>query len=94
MTRTNTGGVFAALQDLPLPGHYPCLTLQLNATLYPGIGEVKYVLVLREPVAQLELGRIGGQARWDTQVPRIEEALHRSLQQALYLGGLTQGTES
>lgn len=92
MPKTPTGGVFAALQDLPLPGNYPVLTMQLNATLYASIGELKWVLILREPIAQLELGRIGGQAPWPETTERVEQAVHRALQQALYLAGLTQGT--
>jgi len=45
-------------QDIPLPGHYPCLTLQLNVTRYQSQGLVRATLIVREPSGHLELRRV------------------------------------
>lgn len=42
---------------LPLPGLYPCLTLQANVTLHKATGMGKFVVVVREPTAHDELYR-------------------------------------
>jgi len=75
------------LQDLPLPGHYGVLTWQLNVTLYPAIGELKHVSILREPVSQLELSREGGQGPWQAQRRVIGQEATIILGQMLYLAG-------
>lgn len=68
-------------QDMPLPGHYPCLTLQLNVTRYQATGLQRWVLVVREPSVGLELTRTSqdvspdaNEARQDL-VVAIEQAL-------------------
>lgn len=43
--------------DQPLPGFYPCLTLQLNVTRYASGRLGRFVLVVREPSAGLEIRR-------------------------------------
>jgi hypothetical protein len=75
-----------ALANLPLPGHYQAITVQLNATYYPPQDCWKWVLVAREPHEQIELARTGG---WPDAIPGLEEvekALRAALRQALYLG--------
>ena len=44
-------------QDIPLPGHYPCLTLQLNVTRYQATGVWRAILVVREPSEHIEVER-------------------------------------
>lgn len=44
-------------RDTPLPGFYPCLTLQLNVTRYQSGGMGRMVLVVREPSAGHEVHR-------------------------------------
>lgn len=44
-------------QDIPLPGFYPCLTLQLNVTRYQSEKAGRFVLVLREPSTHIEVQR-------------------------------------
>lgn len=46
-----------AVIDIPLPGNYPCLTLQLNVTRYQSQGVGKMVLVVREPSDSVEVHR-------------------------------------
>lgn len=44
-------------QDMPLPGHYPCLTMQLNVTRYQSQGLVRATLIVREPSDGIEVRR-------------------------------------
>lgn len=44
-------------QDMPLPGFYPCLTLQLNVTRYAAGTTVRWVAIVREPNEQVETYR-------------------------------------
>lgn len=43
--------------DIPLPGNYPCLTLQLNVTVYQGADTIRWTLTVREPTEQWEVTR-------------------------------------
>lgn len=43
--------------DQPLPGFYPCLTLQLNVTRYASEKVARMVLVVREPSDNVECFR-------------------------------------
>lgn len=43
--------------DAPLPGFYPCLTMQLNITRYSSGGLGRMVLVVREPSDGIEVHR-------------------------------------
>lgn len=45
--------------DVPLPGLHKCLTWQLNVTLHPPLHSGKWVSILRDPDAQIELSRAG-----------------------------------
>lgn len=78
-----------ALIDIPLPGSFDVLTVQINATLYPKAKTGKYVAVLRDPIAQIEIERTG---TLETALPRLLEELDRAchliVRQALYMGGL------
>lgn len=44
-------------QDIPLPGNYPCLTLQLNVTMYAAPVTMRMVLSVREPSDHIEIYR-------------------------------------
>jgi hypothetical protein len=44
-------------QDIPLPGNYPCLTLQLNLTRYAAAKSVRWILTVREPQEGIEVVR-------------------------------------
>lgn len=46
------------VKDTPLPGNYPCLTLQLNITRYQSTGAYRLVLVTREPSEHVEVERV------------------------------------
>lgn len=74
--------------DVPLPGNYPCLTLQINVTYHPKLGTGKWVAVLREPNDHLELARAFGEIdEWGK--TRLDAATAMSLLMAQmdYLGG-------
>jgi hypothetical protein len=43
--------------QLLLPGHYDCLTWQLNVTVYPRTKALRWVSVIREPKAGVEIAR-------------------------------------
>lgn len=68
-------------QDIPLPGHYPCLTMQLNVTRYQSAGTLRWVLTVREPTLGFETSRAHAGALHDTTAARgdllgaIEQAL-------------------
>lgn len=44
-------------QDMPLPGNYPCLTLQLNLTTYAPSALHRWILTVREPTLGIEVWR-------------------------------------
>lgn len=80
----------AALVDIPLPGSFEVLTLQLNATLYPRSRDLKFVAVLRDPISQLEIGRNGlEQGPISMALPVWTESVERTMRQMLYMGGVT-----
>lgn len=55
--RDQRAGQHPITYDIPLPGNYPCITLQCNVTRYAS-GEVgRMVLVVREPSEGIELHR-------------------------------------
>lgn len=79
-----------ALVDIPLPGSYEVLTLQINATLYPRSRESKFVAVLRDPVSQIEVQRSGlDQGPVGMLLPVWDETCSRLYRQMLYMGGLS-----
>lgn len=45
--------------DTPLPGLHSCLTWQWNLTVHPFLDTCKFVSILRDPDAQVELCRAG-----------------------------------
>lgn len=55
------------VRDAPLPGFYPCLTLQLNVTRYQAAGQVRWVMVVREPSDGIEVDRRFQEAADDTE---------------------------
>lgn len=57
MRRPVTTASIARSTDMPLPGHYDVITLQLNYTRYQAAATSKAILVLREPVGGIELDR-------------------------------------
>lgn len=86
---TRRGPKHGALVDIPLPGSFDVLTIQINATLYPKAETGKYVAVLRDPLAQVEIERTG---MLETRLPELLAGLDLScrliVRQALYMGGL------
>lgn len=81
MTTNRTPRTHPAAMDIPMPGHYPCLTLQLNATRYHPSGQVRWVLVLRDPNTQVELHRVFQEQTEDS--AETDFALAIALQDAL-----------
>lgn len=51
----------------PLPGHTPCLTVQLNATYHREAGSCRWTAILRDPEGNIELGRLIGLTQADNQ---------------------------
>lgn len=45
--------------QIPLPGTHKCVTWQLNVTMHPSQRGCKWVSILRDPDAQVELARVG-----------------------------------
>lgn len=71
-TRQEKQPLAEKVTDLPLPGNYPCLTLQLNVTRYASQQLGRYVIVVRDPNSDIEVAReIGRQDGW---VPTISNA--------------------
>jgi hypothetical protein len=63
--------------------------LQINATLNPKAQTGKFVVVLRDPIAQLEIERSGSlEERLSTMLAAYDTACERTVRQALYMGGL------
>lgn len=54
-------------RDMPLPGHYGVLTMQLNLTRYHPAGTVRWTLIVREPTDQLEVSRVVCEVTEDTE---------------------------
>lgn len=65
-------------QDLPLPGHYPCLTAQLNLTRYTATGLCRMILSIREPNDHLEVYRTSYGPVSDTDELQILTGVHVS----------------
>lgn len=59
-----------AWHDVPLPGLHACLTWQLNVTIHPPLNSGKFVSILRDPDAQVELSRAGSGLLADVQLMR------------------------
>jgi hypothetical protein len=89
MTHTPPRRLVGAVADIPLPGSFDVLTMQLNATLYPRAQTGKYVVILRDPVEQLEIARTGSpEVRIPDLLGSLDESCIRIVRQALYMGGL------
>lgn len=76
-------------QDIPLPGNYPCLTLQLNATFYQATDQIRWVLVVREPSDQYEVVRkfVDACPRTDAVIEQIAMSLLQAAAECVYLQG-------
>lgn len=61
----------AAWHDVPLPGMHKCVTWQLNVTVHPPMRGGKFVSILRDPDAQVELSRAGSLLVSDVELMRI-----------------------
>jgi len=57
MSQPLAKGVLAGGIEIPLPGHYPTLTMQLNVTLYQSAAVGRLVCILREPSDGVEVRR-------------------------------------
>lgn len=60
-------------QDSLWSGSVACLTAQLNFTYYPSIEEIRWVATSREPIANHELSRAGGQSHHSEAWPALTE---------------------
>ena len=70
----------AVTYDIPMPGHYPCLTLQLNVTRYAADRVGKLVLVVREPSAGVEVHRVSlDVCSWAETEAAVESAVRDAL---------------
>lgn len=75
--------------QLPLPGTHACVTWQLNVTLHPTQRGAKYVSILRDPDAQVELARVGTALVGDLMcLEELSAHLAAVLGQLRYLGGI------
>lgn len=84
--RTKTRGEW---HDVPLPGLHKCITWQLNVTLHPPLRSGKWVSILRDPDAQIELSRAGTPLESDVTTLRgIAEHLQDVLTILKDLGGI------
>lgn len=80
------------LVDIPLPGHFPCLTWQLNVTLHPSSRLIKFVSVVREPIAQIEVARgIMDPVEWELGRVQTLAQAEESMRTLGYLSGLSKG---
>lgn len=76
--------------NTPLPGHFPCLTIQLNATVHPSKRSCKVVGILRDPDTQQELMRRGyALGTVDEGLVEAGIILSSLIAELLYLGGIT-----
>jgi len=66
MSRDHSHRHHPVTQNVPLPGHYGVLTMQLNVTRYHPAGTVRWVLVVREPAEQFEVARTFGELTEDS----------------------------
>lgn len=79
-------------ENLPLPGHYRCITLQVNATFYETGSGVRWVLTSRMPEENIELSRrIGELAPHPEALEGLDRALHKELMDVEYLMGWGKG---
>jgi hypothetical protein len=81
MARNLVGAQHPITQDIPLPGNYQCLTLQLNYTAYRAGGTQRWVLIVRDPDNNLEVSRSIGPM--GVVSPASAKALNLALKQAL-----------
>lgn len=82
------------IEDVPLPGHYECITAQLNLTLQVRSGLAKWIVATRDPSPgrQIELSRQGGQAPWDRIPEQLGSALNAVLASMGYLAQMPEAS--
>lgn len=82
-------GQHPAVKDTPLPGNYPCLTLQLNITRYQSTGAYRLVLVTREPNDHVEVERVADEGFMLSKDEReaVMSVLHSALGTMIYMQG-------
>lgn len=72
--------------DQPLPGFYPCITMQLNVTRYASGKLGRFVLVLREPSSGLELRREFAETGvFDVLAPEVVSQVESAMKAMVYL---------
>jgi hypothetical protein len=81
MPRTPLRQAEPRIQDVPLPGLIECVTLQVNATLYRAGRTCRWVVILRDPLGNVELDRLMGTLQPDT--PAAHMVLLEDLSAAL-----------
>jgi hypothetical protein len=87
----NTGPSSRPIADVPLPGHYDVLSVQINVTMYPRSGRCKYVVTLRDPapMRQVELSRFAAECSWVEIRDRLDRQLTEVCNTMTYLAGLS-----
>jgi hypothetical protein len=80
MVKLNDEPQHPITRDTPLPGFYPCLTLQLNLTRYQSGRLARMVLVVREPSSSLEVHRaFRDLGEWEATVLDTQMAVREAL---------------
>lgn len=74
-------------RDMPLPGHYPVLTMQLNLTRYHPANTIRWTLIVREPSEQLEVTRVvqGTTEDEEKQTQAMLDAVSAAMTEMLWL---------
>lgn len=77
-------------QDCPLPGLHSVVTWQLNVTIHTDAALGKCVSVLRDPVSQIELARMGyPQMQATAMLGSLGTHLREGVGVLAYMAGLT-----
>ncbi len=80
-------GQLPVTQDMPLPGFYNCLTLQLNVTTYACSTAGKWVLTVRDPDGHHEVLRAHHNAEDSIELDYAEciRTVEQALRSMIYL---------
>lgn len=90
MTNTNTTRA-GSKSDASAPGRYKVLTLQLNVTVYPSAGTLRYVINVREPLEHIDLRKdVGGTSPVTRGLVNLGDDYSLALGHMLYLAGFDE----
>lgn len=72
--------------EVALPGHHPCITLQLNVTRYQSEKRGRMVLILRDPEGNTELRRhFVHEMEWVDVASSVQYFLEGALEEMAFL---------